>query len=207
MAAMAPSTVSTMTQTSTRSGDDSWRKALDRLDPDLKTTLKSVATRKVDVVSAVLRAADDKRQLCVRKQWRFTAPNGKVIVVRDVLEKVVSWINRYKAIGDVASQYDPVDAALPWAAFRFLLNVASDDIQAFCLMTTVLEAVARILARSKIIEEAYIYGSNATDIAQTLEEALVLLLADALALLAKCVKYFGRSTGGKFSLEFQLPVA
>ncbi|KAL2130799.1 hypothetical protein VTI74DRAFT_5942 [Chaetomium olivicolor] len=149
---MAPSSVSTVTQT--RSEDESWQKALDRLDPNLKTALISVSMRKIDVVSAVLRAADDKRQLCIPKQWRFTAPNGSVIVVRDVLEKVVSWINRYKAVGDVASQYDPVNASLPWAAFRFLLNVASGDIQAFGLMITVLEAVARIIARSKINEES-----------------------------------------------------
>jgi hypothetical protein len=165
---MAPSSVSTARQI--RSGDDSWQKALDRLDPDLKTALTSVSTRKVDVVSAVLRAADDKRQLCIRKQWRFTSPNGRVIVVRDVLEKLVSWIDRYKAVGDVVSQYDPVNAAVPWAAFRFLLNVASGDIQAFGLMVTVLEAVARIIARSKIIEEVCIRGPSPTNLVQPLGE-------------------------------------
>jgi hypothetical protein len=160
-----------------------------------------VSTRKLDVVSAVLRAADDKRQLCIRKQWKFTTPSGKVIVVRDLLEKVVGWINRYKAVGDVASQYDPVNASLPWAAFRFLLNVACGDVQAFGLMVTVLETVARIMARSKIVEEVYIRGRSPTDLAQPLEEALVLLFADTLVVLTKCVKYFGRSTAGECTPE------
>lgn len=191
---MAPKPVSTAGQP--RRGVDPWQKAFNCLDPDLKTALDSVRTRKLDVVSAVLRAADDKRQLCIRKQWRFTAPNGRVVVVRDVLEKVVSWINRYKAVGDVASQYDPVNAALPWAAFRFLLDVASGDVQAFGLIVTVLEAVARIIARTKITEEVYVHKSGPADLTQPLQDALVLLLADALVLLAKCVKYFGRSTGG-----------
>ncbi len=180
---------------------DSWQKALDRLDPDLKTALAPVRTQRLDVVSAVLQAADDRRQRCIRRQWRFTAPDGRVIVVRDVLEKVVSWINRYKAVGDVASQYDPAHAALPWAAFRFLLNATTGDIQAFGLMTTVLEAVARITARSKIIEDMYIRGPTTTNLAPPLEDALVLLFADALVLLAKCVKYFDRSTLGKFTMS------
>jgi len=192
-AAMAPSSVSTAAQT--------WQKALDRLDPDLRTALASQAvnTNKSDIVSAILREADKRRQDCIRRQWTFTAPGGRVIVVRDVLEKVVSWVNRYKAVGDLASQFDPVNASLPWAAFRYLLEVATGDIQAFGLIITLLEAVARILARSRIIEELHIRGPSPTDLAQPLEDALVLLLADALVLLAKCVKYFVRPAASKLT--------
>jgi hypothetical protein len=193
---MAATSATTATQVSC---NNTWQNALDRLEPDLKIALTSVGTRKVDVLSAVLRVAEDKRQLCIRKQWKFTAPNGKIIVVRDVLEKVVGWIDRYKAVGDVASQYDQVHAALPWAAFRFLLSVATGDVQAFGNMVAVLESVARVMARSKIIDEVYIRGPNSTDLAQPLEDGLVLLFADALVLLAKCVKYFGRSTASKIT--------
>ncbi|EAQ91927.1 hypothetical protein CHGG_00162 [Chaetomium globosum CBS 148.51] len=183
--------LSNATATTPDSSDKSWQMALDRLDPDLKTALIAVGTRKVDIVSAVLRAAEARRQLCIRKQWRFTAPNGKIIVVRDVIERVVGWIDRYKSVGDVASQYDQVHAALPWAAFRFLLRVATGDVQAFGLTVAVLERVARIMAWSKLIDE----------------DALVLLFSDALALLAKCVKYFGRSTTARTLLSAgKLPI-
>ena len=33
------------------------------------------------------------------------------------------WIGRFKEIGDIAIQYVPVHAALPWAGVRFLLQV------------------------------------------------------------------------------------
>ncbi|KAK3292927.1 uncharacterized protein B0H64DRAFT_464707 [Chaetomium fimeti] len=181
--------------TQAHSGDEAWRKAFDRLDPDIRQAFAWVSMNRVDIVGAVLRTADDMRQICIRKQWKFTTPSGKVIVARDVLEKIVGWINRYKAVGDVASQFDTVHAALPWAAFRFLLDTACGDVQAVGLVVTVLEMVARIMARSKIIEEVYIRGSSPADLAQPLEEALVLLFADALVLLAKCIKYLGRSTG------------
>jgi hypothetical protein len=68
-------------------------------------------------------------------------------------------------------------------------------------MATVLESVARVMARSKVIDEVYIRGPNSTDLAQPLEDGLVLLFADALVLLPKCVKYFGRSTASKITLD------
>src|SRR4051794_1692862 len=93
--------------------EDYWQAAFNRLDDGLKAILSSVNTRKLHIVSAVVRAAEDKRQACIRKQWKYTSPRGEVIVVRDVLEKMVAWIDRFKAVGDVASQFDPVNAALP----------------------------------------------------------------------------------------------
>ena len=50
--------------------------------------------------------------------------NGKEIVLRDVLEKIIRWLNYFKAVGDAAVQYDPGHAALPWAGVRFLLQVS-----------------------------------------------------------------------------------
>lgn len=48
-----------------------------------------------------------------------------MIILRDLLEKVMVWVNKFKEVVDVAIQYDPVHAALPWAAVRFLLQVKS----------------------------------------------------------------------------------
>jgi hypothetical protein len=57
------------------------------------------------------------------KQWRFRKINGDEVTVREILEKVAKWVNKFKEIGDVVVQYDPVHAALPWAALRFFLMV------------------------------------------------------------------------------------
>jgi hypothetical protein len=37
--------------------------------------------------------------------------------------KLLSWMDRFKEIGDIIVQFDPVHAALPWAGFPFLLKV------------------------------------------------------------------------------------
>ena len=41
------------------------------------------------------------------------------------VQKTVSVLNRFISVGDVAVNFDPVHAALPWAAVRFVLVVSS----------------------------------------------------------------------------------
>lgn len=51
------------------------------------------------------------------------------MILRDVLDKIVRWIDIFKQVGDVAVQYDPAHAALPWAGIRFILQVYSIALQ------------------------------------------------------------------------------
>ena len=44
-------------------------------------------------------------------------------MVRDVFNGISTWIDKFKKVGDMAVQYDPGHAALPWAAVRFFLQV------------------------------------------------------------------------------------
>ena len=48
---------------------------------------------------------------------------GKQIILRDVAEKIMIWINRFKSNSETAGNYAPGNASLPWAAVRFLLQV------------------------------------------------------------------------------------
>ena len=57
------------------------------------------------------------------KDWKFQF-KGEKIVMRDIGMKILHWIDRFKQIGDIIVQYDPVHAVLPWAGFRFLLRLA-----------------------------------------------------------------------------------
>ena len=41
----------------------------------------------------------------------------------DTATKILEWVDRFKGIGDVIVSFDPVHAALPWAGFRFFLQV------------------------------------------------------------------------------------
>ena len=83
----------------------------------------------------MLKEIEVQRNLAVPKRWKFKTPNGDIVVVRDVLEKIARWINRFKETGDIIAQYDSAHLALPWAAFRFLLQISVSEVQVFGAMT------------------------------------------------------------------------
>ena len=60
------------------------------------------------------------------KRWKFEL-NGRQIFLRDVAQKIVVWIDKFKQIGDIAVNFDPVHASLPWAGIRFLLEVGNNN--------------------------------------------------------------------------------
>jgi hypothetical protein len=63
-----------------------------------------------------------KMEECEDEQWKIKI-NGEVVTVREIFGKTLDWIQKLPAVGDAAVQYDPAHAALPWAGFRFLLQV------------------------------------------------------------------------------------
>ena len=59
-----------------------------------------------------------------RRQWKLRKRSGgEPVVLRDVLGNIASWIDKFKEVGDNPANFDPVHAALPWAAVRFVLQV------------------------------------------------------------------------------------
>ena len=75
-------------------------------------------------INDILESLEWRKQECVDKQWTVSrGGNRNAVVLRDVFTKVAVWINKFMAVGDIAVQYDPGHAALPWALIRFLLKV------------------------------------------------------------------------------------
>lgn len=103
---------------------DLWQKALATLDDDLKASLDFKNSTKRDILEKTLKTAEEKKQIALKRRWKIKIKN-KEVVVRDVLEKIIKWLDHFKAIGDIAVQYDQAHAALPWAGVRFLLEVSS----------------------------------------------------------------------------------
>jgi hypothetical protein len=63
-------------------------------------------------------AMASKRDRACTVTWR-----GEDIVVHDIAMKMMQWVDKFKEICDIAIQYHPGPAILPWAAFRLLLKV------------------------------------------------------------------------------------
>lgn len=69
--------------------------------------------------------AETHEQINHSRAKRVKLPTGETFLVRDVLENIARWVKKFVEVGDVAAQYDPGHAALPWAALRFILQVSS----------------------------------------------------------------------------------
>jgi hypothetical protein len=43
--------------------------------------------------------------------------------LQDTADKIIVWLDKFKVVGDIAVNVDPMHAGLPWAGIRFLLQV------------------------------------------------------------------------------------
>jgi ankyrin repeat domain-containing protein 50 len=137
--------------------------------------------------------------------------------MRDVAEKVIVWINKFKEIGDIAVSSDPVHAALPWAGVRFLLQVrvVSDyqrvklmlektvvaDSQQMGALLIGLDTITNFINRCRIYEILYLSNRHAEKAGQVsqsclnLEVALVKLYAAMLQFLTSSNVLYDSNVG------------
>ena len=103
--------------------EDLWDLAIGNLSlEDMEAISPIMSNSKLDILQHLHTAAVKKRTNCEDQRWKFDL-NGRQIILRDVAEKIVVWIDKFKQIGDIAVNFDPVHASLPWAGIRFLLEV------------------------------------------------------------------------------------
>lgn len=103
--------------------NDLWADAAQQLSSNEKRHINFSRPDKLNVLAELHADAEKLRQRSIASRWKYTRKSGETVVIRDVFEKIVRWIDTFKQIGDVAVQYDPAHASLPWAGIRFLLQV------------------------------------------------------------------------------------
>lgn len=105
--------------------EDLWNEAVKTLSDEDRRNIAFSGRDKLDILGDVLKEAEKRKEECLKKRWRFKRSNGDDVILRDLFEKIVTWVNKFREIGDIAMQYDPGHAALPWAGIRFLLQVGA----------------------------------------------------------------------------------
>lgn len=79
-------------------------------------------TSGLDILKQLQEFVQAKQKLCEARKWKFEY-RGRHIILRDVAQKALKWLEIFKQVGDLVSSFDPVHAALPWAGVRFVLQV------------------------------------------------------------------------------------
>lgn len=78
---------------------------------NIKTTLDSLH-----------KAVEAKRETCEKKRWVFNL-NGQTMELSKLADKACVWLDKFKSIGDIVVNVDPLHAGVPWAAIRLFLQV------------------------------------------------------------------------------------
>ena len=91
--------------------------------------MDSSQSNKLDYLAEVLKLANESKTTCIQKRIKYTRKSGETVIVRDLFEKIIRWVDTFKGVVDVAIQFDPLHAALPWAGIRFVLQVFSSLIE------------------------------------------------------------------------------
>ncbi|KAK1062123.1 hypothetical protein LTR74_010556 [Friedmanniomyces endolithicus] len=148
----APRPAATATRTSssepayTRNGSSILADALEALDREDRETIRTLLPTNVFTIDAafdeVHGVVSELGELCANKRWSWTYKGHKVYV-HDQVDKVVQLLDKFKSVGDVVANVDPIHVGLPWAGIRLILEVRSaGDLCPITYALTVMHKVA-----------------------------------------------------------------
>ncbi|PVH75975.1 ankyrin [Cadophora sp. DSE1049] len=172
--------------------NDLWTSAVAELSDKDRENIDFIRSDKLIILSELLELTTTSKEKCIEKRWRYKRKSGETIIFVDLFTKMAKWIDVFKQVGDIAVQYDPVHAALPWAGVRFLLQIAVNDIDEFGFVVEGATSIAEIICRYAIFEGVYLQSPSAAT--NELQRALIKFYAAIMTYLSKARRYFDQNT-------------
>lgn len=183
-----------------------WKDAFARLSDKYQNVLRSTPTaRPEDVLAAI-----ERQKATWQAKWVITLGSKRTVNVRDVLRKLTKWVAKFIEVGDMAVQFDPVHAALPWAAVRFVLTVPTtehfylierlliivqasvNDTERYTLICEGIEHIISIIAYYHVIENMNLRHTKDTQ--EAYAKAMVNLYSTILTYLAEAKIYYSEGS-------------
>lgn len=138
-----------------------WKQAFSSLEPDKKDILHALGFDKnsgtpVSDISDLVQAVNDKQKQVEEKQWGLTV-KGERVVFRRYTQQIVGWLTK---AGDIAVQFAPPQANVPWAVLKGLMKLTVLDSEQMHALLQVTERVVRVMNRGIVYESVYLRGEN-----------------------------------------------
>ncbi|KAF4637260.1 hypothetical protein G7Y89_g834 [Cudoniella acicularis] len=168
---------------------DLWGKALNHVNKDKKIALDGSLDGKREIVNDVLSLVRAAEQTCQQKRWKWKNRRGGSVILRDVFAKMVTWVQKFKDMGDIIVQYDPAHASIPWGVARFAIV---SDFQANGAMLECLELVFNLITKFEIVECLYL--RKPSSLAKQLEQSIISMYTSVLEYLFDAYKYYSKGT-------------
>src|SRR4051794_19921920 len=64
--------------------------------PSLATTTSEIQLQrpnKLDILADLHKVTESSRRECIEKRWRYTQKTGETVILRDLFDKVIKWID------------------------------------------------------------------------------------------------------------------
>ncbi|KAK3615199.1 hypothetical protein LTR56_026748 [Elasticomyces elasticus] len=145
-----------------RNGNSILADALEALDREDRDTVRSLLPANAISIDAALDeaycCATKLHQDCTNKRpsWRY---KGRQIYLSDQVDKVLQLLDKFKSVGDVFANVDPVHVGLPWAGIRAILEpshkVALSDSRQQAVLITGMELSLYMSNRLKVYLDIY----------------------------------------------------
>jgi hypothetical protein len=76
-------------------------------------------------IDLVLASLQEKKTIIEDDQWGYVMENGRNIVFRDVIDKIIGWAGAFKDIGSSIASFDLTNhAGLAWGSVQVLVTVS-----------------------------------------------------------------------------------
>lgn len=175
--------------------NDLWSRAYKLLPEQYKFGLDNLD--KLDIIQKLFDIAKQAEEKHAAKQFKLKW-GDKEIDVQEKARGFVSWLNKFKEIGDIVMQYDPVHAALPWAGVRFILMLVIGHHEKLEAAIVAMERIAILIGRCTIYEQLYLHSNDIPDIAEKATEdlrtAMLTLYTAILQALSRLLAVFQGKT-------------
>lgn len=128
---------------------------------------------------------------------KVSIEDGRVLFLGEVFNKFTKWVQMMVAVGDAAVQFDPVHAALPWAAFRFVLKAAINYHEAESAVWEGIEKICEDLVWVNLQEALYMDSSDTSGVSPQLRKALIAFHVQIYVVLSRYISHLRTSKQGK----------
>ncbi|KXG45996.1 uncharacterized protein PGRI_048520 [Penicillium griseofulvum] len=141
----------------------------------------------------LLRDVQAKREICDKNRWTFRR-GGHNIQLRDTADKVLNWLDKFKAVGDIVSNVDPLHAGVPWAGIRFLIQVVQSEKTQMEALFCGLNRICYILYRCRLYEGLLQSCQSSPQACQNLHSVLIEFYTVILRFLVQAAYAYERTS-------------
>lgn len=165
------------------------------------TTTRSTPCIVSDTPVLLLEEVKQKRELFESRRWNVSL-NGYTFRLSDIANKVMTWLEKLKAIGDIAVNADQIHSRLPWAGIRMLFLEATADRETMGPLLVGLDKVLYLIDLCTVYELLYPYDPKIEHTYHNLEATVIEVYVLILQFLRTAILAYERSTKTSTSATF-----